>query len=655
MQRKKPTPGPTFNRFDLLSEEIVFVILDLLNDNPLDRKSFSLVCRSFCAIESRHRRFLKPLRSELLGKVLSRYSNASIIDLSLCPRVTDASLSVIWGFCKDKLRSINLSRSKSFTHVGLSNLIRNCGNLVELNLSNANELRDSAAEVIGEAKNLERLWLSRCRWITNIGLGCIATGCRKLRLLSLNWLTLVDNVGVGLVAVNCKELRSLDLSHMPITNRCLSQIFLELKQLEVLVLKGCSWLNNNRIAALKEGCKSLVKLDMTSCEEVSHVGLSSITTATASLRQIILSYGSCVDPALVGSLQKLSSLQSIKLDGCKVTSSGLKAIGQLCLSLLELSLSMCIGVTDEGLSYIVKNHKHLRKLDITCCRDITEVSIDHLTESCTSLISLKMKSCWLVSDVAFVWIGQGCPFLQELDLTHNEIDDEGLKSISKCSRLKILTLGICLNITDEGLIHIGMSCSKLKQLELYKSDGIADSSISAIASGCPDLETITISYCHFITDRSLMSLSKCSKLKTLEARGCYLITRDGLAAVAKGCKLLSKLDIKYCHNVDDFGMIPLARFSQNLKQINLSYTSVTDVGLLTLASIGCLQAITILHFAGLTPNGLADALLACSGLTKIEAPASFKSSIPERLLKHLKARGSTFIWSYKYQAELDPM
>ncbi|KAL8523336.1 hypothetical protein ACS0TY_013342 [Phlomoides rotata] len=132
----------------------------------------------------------------------------------LCPRVTDVSLIVILGFCKDKLRSINLSRSKSFRHVGLSNLIRNCGNLVELDLSNANELRDSATEVIGEAKNLERLWLSRCRWITNVGIGCIATGCRKLRLLNLNWLTLVDNVGVGLVAVNCKELRSLDLSHV---------------------------------------------------------------------------------------------------------------------------------------------------------------------------------------------------------------------------------------------------------------------------------------------------------------------------------------------------------------------------------------------------------------------------------------------------------
>ncbi|KAJ7961145.1 F-box/LRR-repeat protein 3 [Quillaja saponaria] len=51
-----------------------------------------------------------------------------------------------------------------------------------------------------------------------------------------------------------------------------------------------------------------------------------------------------------------------------------------------------------------------------------------------------------------------------------------------------------------------------------------------------------------------------------------------------GCKLLSRVDIKKCHNIDDIGMISLANSSQNLRQINLSYSSVTDVGLLSLAS-----------------------------------------------------------------------
>lgn len=44
----------------------------------------------------------------------------------------------------------------------------------------------------------------------------------------------------------------------------------------------------------------------------------------------------------------------------------------------------------------------------------------------------------------------------------------GLKSISRCCKLSSLKLGICLNISDEGLAHIGMNCSKLTELDLYR-------------------------------------------------------------------------------------------------------------------------------------------------------------------------------------------
>ena len=203
-----------------------------------------------------------------------------------------------------------------------------------------------------------------------------------------------------------------------------------------------------------------------------------------------------------------------------------------------------------------------------------------------------------------------------------------------------------------------------------------------------------MAYCKDITDNSLISLSKCSRLNTLESRGCPLITSLGLAAIALQCKQLSKLDIKKCSNIDDTGMIPLAYFSQNLRQvhilfiddpscllfpesktgtrslsllfriclmdiidkvcflqsfwqINLSYSAVTDAGLLTLASISCLQSLTILHLDGLTPSGLATALLACEGLTKVKLQASFKSLLPQPLLRHLEGRGCVFLWRDK--------
>ncbi|KAL8093120.1 hypothetical protein AgCh_035129 [Apium graveolens] len=465
MKKQKTSPESNLNLFDHLSEELIFLILDHLKDSPFDLKSFSLVSKSFHKLESLHRKDLKPLHLKHLPKLLTRFQYVSNLDFTLCPVVTDEYLSFVSSVCM--LRSVILSRSRLFSHVGLSSLVKNCVGLVEIDLSNVEDLRDSSLGVLAEAKNLEKLCLARCKMITDIGIGCVAVGCRKLRFISLRWCLGVGDLGVGLIAVKCKEIQSLDLSYLQITEKCLLQV-MKLDRLEHLVLEGCITIDDDSLATHKHGFKTLQTLNISSCENVNHAGLSSLINEAKPLRQLILAYGSPVTLALANSLRNCSLLQSIKLDGCLVTCSGLRAIGNWCASLREVSLSKCMGVTDEGLSSLVTKHKDLRKLDITCCRKITHKSIAQITNSCTSLTSFRMESCTLVPRESYVLIGQRCHFLEELDLTDNEVDDEGLISISRCSKLYSLKLGICLNITSEGLSYIGMSCTKLTELDLYR-------------------------------------------------------------------------------------------------------------------------------------------------------------------------------------------
>ncbi|XWS53399.1 hypothetical protein CRYUN_Cryun11dG0154100 [Craigia yunnanensis] len=573
------------NPFDILTEEIVWKILDHLDNDPSARKSFSHTCKTFYFIESRHRKTLKPLRTELLPRTLHRYPFVSHLDLSLCPRVDDNTLNVISSTWKATLHSINLSRSRFFTNVGLSSLLVNCSGLVEVDLSNGTELTDLAASAIAEVKNLERLRLARCKLITDKGIGCIAVGCRKLRSLCSKWCLRVGDLGVELIALKCKEIKSLDLSFLPITEKCLKSV-LQLQHLEDLVLEGCHGIDDDGLSTLKQSCKSLKgnvissdsfseidtlqMLNLSNCQNVTHI---------EQLQQLILAYGSAESPKLpkgislltlhlyFGSLltylmvmqvtadlakclHTFSKLQSIKLDGCMVTWSGIKAMANLHASVKELSFSKCLGVTDEDLSFLVQSHKELRKLDITCCRKITYTSIDSITNSCTFLTSLRMESCNLVLKEAFILIGERCSYLEELDATDTEIDDEGLKSVSRCLQLSILKLGICSNISDEGLANVGSCCSVLKELDLYRSMAISDAGIAAIADGCPALEMINIAYNDKITDYSLTSLSKCLMLKVLEIRGCLGVSSIGLSAIAVGCKQLTVLDIKKCFNIN---------------------------------------------------------------------------------------------------------
>lgn len=44
----------------------------------------------------------------------------------------------------------------------------------------------------------------------------------------------------------------------------------------------------------------------------------------------------------------------------------------------------------------------------------------------------------------------------------------GLESISRCTKLLSLKMGVCPNITDCGLSHVAMSCQKLIELDLYR-------------------------------------------------------------------------------------------------------------------------------------------------------------------------------------------
>lgn len=213
---KKLKFSETINPFEVLSEEVVFIILDLLSSNPVDKKSFSLVCKSFYIIESKHRKKLKPLRQDHLPAVLTRFSNITDLDLSCCPRVTDNSLVTISKKSNLTLRSINLARSGAFSSNGLSSLTMNCKNLVEIDISNSENLRDAGAVALAEAKNLERLWMARCKLVTDMGIMRIALGCKKLRLISLKWCIAVGDCGVGLIALKCEQIRSLDLSYLPV-------------------------------------------------------------------------------------------------------------------------------------------------------------------------------------------------------------------------------------------------------------------------------------------------------------------------------------------------------------------------------------------------------------------------------------------------------
>lgn len=44
----------------------------------------------------------------------------------------------------------------------------------------------------------------------------------------------------------------------------------------------------------------------------------------------------------------------------------------------------------------------------------------------------------------------------------------GLKSIARCTKLRLLKIGYCMDITDAGLVHIGATCKNLREFDSYR-------------------------------------------------------------------------------------------------------------------------------------------------------------------------------------------
>lgn len=128
-------------------------------------------------------------------------------------------------------------------------------------------------------------------------------------------------------------------------------------------------------------------------------------------------------------LSKLSTigetLTVLRLDGLEIFASNLQAIGDSCKNLVEIGLSKCNGITDDGIASLVVNCGYLRTIDITCCHLLTNDALAAIAGNCRMTECLRLESCPFINEKGLERIGTHCSHLKEIDLTDCRIDDEG--------------------------------------------------------------------------------------------------------------------------------------------------------------------------------------------------------------------------------------
>ncbi|GAB2215222.1 hypothetical protein Drorol1_Dr00019603 [Drosera rotundifolia] len=91
---------------------------------------------------------------------------------------------------------------------------------------------------------------------------------------------------------------------------------------------------------------------------------------------------------------------------------------------------------------------------------------------------------------------------------------------------------------------------------LFKAHG---QGLCAVAEGCSDLRSISVSSCEFVTDKLLGSLSNnCHNLETLRLNDCSKIADSGLSTLVIGCRRIKNLAKNRCINAADPGICSIS-------------------------------------------------------------------------------------------------
>ncbi|KAI9206712.1 uncharacterized protein BJ171DRAFT_597363 [Polychytrium aggregatum] len=258
----------------------------------------------------------KRINDDVLTRVVSLFGS-QIIDLNLknCWTVTDRGLQVV-AQSLPSLRTLNLASVWELTDAGIVQLVSACPLLEALDLSNCRKLTDTAVVAVMAAcpnmsslclsycknlgnailsgerwQNIIKLNIQRCTGITDAGFNPWPPGPFGMRELILSDCSFLSDVAVQSIARACPDLRTLSLSFCcSITEAFAPALSEGCPNLEVLDLSFCgAAVTDQSLFVLANGLRSLSKMSLRGCIQVSESGMDQLLDTAESLKVINLS------------------------------------------------------------------------------------------------------------------------------------------------------------------------------------------------------------------------------------------------------------------------------------------------------------------------------------------------------------------------------
>ena len=330
-----------------------------------------------------------------------------------------------------------------------------------------------------------------------------------------------------------------------------------------------------------------------SCDDVFHLGWSTIgcwrevqsTLAVLDLRHL---QGVITDTVLKSIVRRFPALRCLDLPDSLITDAGIRGLSSL-KNLRELDISNCVNITvNKGIKFLPKN---LEKLAVGCYGN----GSDHLRSAmefdaiviaaarrCTRLRDLAMYSAKFLTDAAIVEVANKCVHLRRLDLIYSNITDRAIITLSEKCDLEDVNLNHSKVLTDASVVALAANCPRLKKIDIGGIKQLTNASVLAL-SRCASLESVDVSFNENITDSSIIPLvmRRGASLLCLNLGATYAGDAS-VRAIAENCGMMKYLHIwagswmRSARNITDSAILDLAPACSHLHNLTLQSGAITD-------------------------------------------------------------------------------
>lgn len=420
-------------------------------------------------------------------------NNIKVLNLSYCSLITDEGLKAIRSLYS-KLQTFCIEGLSLISDDGLQSIIEKCSNLRNLNINKCPNISCGALTTLisrnpylntllmagiritdesmvklcavmleGCGSKLIHMDVSLCRELSDIGIICLSETCTNLVRLNLCGLNRISDMGVNFICANCWYLEELNVEDIfllrddafwfsPTNDGRRAANENMLTSLKILNLTDCANLSDRGIEGLAERCRQIHTLTLRGCDKLTDLSLKIMTDSTTctatnlpmcdSFQTLILSYCSKLTATgIINFLPICACLEILDLSGLTaiVTDSFIHQLSLSCKTLLKLTISKCLLITDVSLCSIADN-LWLEYLDITGCHKCTDSGIEVLSEACSGLRCLIAKRVKRITNKSIAALIRNCIGIRKINIQECPlVTQECLSEIkTKKNNVKIL-------------------------------------------------------------------------------------------------------------------------------------------------------------------------------------------------------------------------